>query len=60
MRLVLLDGSSVVMERFPLRAVSVPVEPGGGDVHVEVVPDLVQHQVEGGAVSGPLPPGVFY
>ena len=46
------------MERFPLRAVSVPVEPGGGDGHVEVVPDLVQHQVEGRAVLGPLSPVV--
>ena len=54
--LVLLDGGGIVMEGFPLRTVSVPVESRGGNVHIEVVPDLVQHLVERGAVFGPLRP----
>ena len=42
------------MEGLPLRAVSVLVEPGGANVHVEVVSDLVEDHVEGGTVLGPL------
>ena len=43
-----------MMEGLPLRAVSVLVEPGGANVHVEVVSDLVEDHVEGGTVLGPL------
>ena len=53
---VFFDGGSVVVEWFPLRAVSIPVESGGGNVHLEVISDLVQHHVEGGTVFGPLHP----
>ena len=43
-----------MMERLPLRAVPVPIESGGANVHVEVVSDLVEDHVEGGTMLGPL------
>ena len=51
---LLLDGGGIVVEGLPLAAVPVPVEPGGLDVHVEVVGHGVDDPAKGR--TGLLPP----